>query len=371
MKKRADGRYCKQILIGYHPDGRRKLKNIYGGTIREVEKKERTLREKIDNRELIDADKMNFSEWADNWLKTYKRDNVTYNTYKMYKNAVETHLVPVIGDIPLKNIKTVQLQQILNEIVNEGNTRSAEICKLTLCQIFKQALYNRIVPYDITVGLQQIKRRKTEKRPLTEFERASIKIAPLNVRQRTFIDIMRYMGLRRGETLALTKSDVDLQAMKLSVNKSLAFVENNYEIKEPKTEKSKRVLPIPQIVKEELRDYLGSLKGKILFPASNGEYMTRSSFRKFWEGIIKTVEGSSTLLANNNGKFKDCTISFTPHIFRHTYATDIYYSGIDIKTAQYLLGHSSINVTLDIYTHLDKEKMEDAAEKLNKFLCSN
>ena len=57
----------------------------------------------------------------------------------------------------------------------------------------------------------------------------------------------------------------------------------------------------------------------------------------------------------------------TPHMFRHTYATSLYYSGVDIKTAQYLLGHSSIQMTLDVYTHLDNEKITDSKAKLDAF----
>ena len=79
--------------------------------------------------------------------------------------------------------------------------------------------------------------------------------------------------------------------------------------------------------------------------------MTVSSFRKFWKGIIKTTE-----LPND----------VTPHILRHTYATKLYYAGVDLKTAQYLLGHSNIQITLEIYTHLDKLKTNDIGDKINK-----
>ena len=60
----------------------------------------------------------------------------------------------------------------------------------------------------------------------------------------------------------------------------------------------------------------------------------------------------------------------TPHMFRHTYATSLYYAGIDIKTAQTLLGHSSIQMTMDVYTHLDQTKILSAGDKLNAFFDS-
>lgn len=88
--------------------------------------------------------------------------------------------------------------------------------------------------------------------------------------------------------------------------------------------------------------------------------MTKSSYRKFWLGIIKTLNQSS-----------DISIDFTPHICRHTYATTLYYSGVDIKTAQYLLGHSSLQMTLQVYTHLDKDRMTDEISKLNEYVSQS
>ena len=74
MKKRADGRYCKQIQVGYKPDGTRKMKTVYGKTIKEVEKKERELRSQIDKGLSISRDMM-VAEWADEWIKIYKSGN--------------------------------------------------------------------------------------------------------------------------------------------------------------------------------------------------------------------------------------------------------------------------------------------------------
>lgn len=73
--------------------------------------------------------------------------------------------------------------------------------------------------------------------------------------------------------------------------------------------------------------------------------------------------------ADNEISLKDSDV--TPHIFRHTYATNLYYGGVDIKTAQYLLGHSSIQVTMDIYTHLDNSGIKSAAEKLENLYKNN
>ena len=72
MKKRADGRYCKNVLVGYHPDGKRKFRTIYGKTIKEVEKKEVEIKSQLSNNSYIENDKITVGEWAQEWFETYK-----------------------------------------------------------------------------------------------------------------------------------------------------------------------------------------------------------------------------------------------------------------------------------------------------------
>lgn len=364
MKKRSDGRYCKQVLIGYHPDGKRKMKAVYGKTIKEVEKKERELKNLIDcGVSVIESNKITVSEWARKWLKVYKA-NVEYNTYAQYKNSIEKHIIPAIGDILLSDIKTIQLQQMINELIKNGIYRTSQICQLTVKQFIKQAVNEGLLTRDVSAGLQPIKSETKEKRTLTNFEKEAIKKANLDLRQRVFIDIMRYAGLRRSEALALNVSDIDFHSNSITINKSLCVQNGSSFIKDPKTKASYRTIPMPKILTDEIKLYVKELQSAKLFVMQNGDYMTRSSFNKFWQGIIKKV----TSAANFNDNVFNHTINFTPHICRHTYATDLYYSNVDIKTAQYLLGHSSLDMTLSIYTHLDKTKTCDAIKQFNDYL---
>ncbi len=104
--------------------------------------------------------------------------------------------------------------------------------------------------------------------------------------------------------------------------------------------------------------------------------MSRSSFRRFWDNIIDKLNIAAggtkykrkELQSDESTKpLKLISDDITPHLFRHTYATNLYYAGIDIKTAQYLLGHSSIQMTMDVYTHLDNNRISEAGNKLNEF----
>ncbi len=104
MKKRADGRYCKQILVGYHSDGRKKTKTIYGKTIREVEKKERELRSELEQGIYVDNKNILISQWADEWLSVYK-GSISTNTYRRYEQMIKNQIKPLLGDIPLVKLR--------------------------------------------------------------------------------------------------------------------------------------------------------------------------------------------------------------------------------------------------------------------------
>ena len=308
MKKRADGRYCKQILVGYRDDGRRIVKNIYGFSLKEIEIKERALRSQIENG-LNAALKNNITvaEWANLWLKTYK-NTVSIGTKNMYSNAIRAHIAPAVGNTPMNKVKPVVLQNLLNKLNDAGKTRTAEIVKLTLEQIFKQAVIEGFITYNPAQSLKSIKHTSSEKRILTEYEIKAINNADLTDKQRLFINIMRCCGLRKGEALALTVQDINLNERTLSVNKSLFFNDKISIIKEPKSKAGYRTIPLIDSIYAQLKAYIAVLNGELLFPMKNGNYMTRSSYTKFWKGILKKINEKA-----------DSEVYFTAHICRHPY----------------------------------------------------
>jgi integrase len=194
-----------------------------------------------------------------------------------------------------------------------------------------------------------------------DIENESIFKADLTERERAFIYLGKYAGLRRGEILALTKSDFDLKACTVSVNKTVVFKKNDGEIKHcPKSDAGFRTIPMPDVLYDFIKSYLKGINGLCLFSMQDGGICTKSSFRKLWDSILRKLN----IAAGGVGSIKPIS-GLTPHILRHDYATNLYYTGVDIKTAQKLLGHNNIKMTLEIYTHL-KQDNEDVMSKLNK-----
>lgn len=356
MKKRADGRYCKQIFVGYHPDGRRKMKTIYGKTIKEVEKKERDIRNDLELGVFVENDKMTVGQWADEWLEIYKK-GLKSNTYNVYKYCVSAHF-ETIRQFKLRDLKLSHLQIIANELVEISNFRAAEIFKSTVSQMLEKAVENELISKNIASKIKLPKKQKTQKRALSKVEVSEILSLNISLKTRCFIEIMLFCGLRRGEAWALTKNDIDFGNKTITVNKTIYFDTTDGRkilIGTPKSKSSNRTVPIPDILINDLTKYIQSINGQYLF---DGELMKEYQFRKMWNDFI-------CIYKTNVSVVKD---DITPHIFRHTYATMLYNAGVDIKTAQYLLGHATIQMTLDIYTHLQDGKETEAAEKLNALM---
>lgn len=373
--KRPDGRYSTSIIIGYK-EGKAKRKIFYGRTIAELDKRVSEFKSLKNKGIVIDDECMTVRQWAEKWLKLYKSDKA-YNTYEMYRGVVENHIVPAFGNTRLKSLKTHQIQELINDILHKGHPRAAELVNLTMKQIVKQAMTEEYIYKDITAGITLPKKQKPQKRSLTDAEKELIAKADLSAKERAFIDILYYTGVRRGEALALTVQDVDLVNKKLRVNKNLVMKPTESEIKNsPKTAAGNRQIPIPDKLLKTLKEYMRENANLYLFTMQNGEPMSKSSFRRFWENILDKLNIAAggdkfsrpDLAKDKNAKpLKIIASDITPHIFRHTYATNLYYAGIDVKTAQTLLGHSSIQMTMDIYTHLDEKKIEEASNKLNDF----
>jgi integrase len=368
-KKRADGRYLVQILKGYGLDGNPKYKNVYAKTISELEKKVATVRDEIEKGIHIDSSGLTLEQWAVRWIDLYKQ-NVAYNTRRMYEIVLKAHILPALGVYRLRDLKPHHAQELLNKLASDDKKRTAEQVQITLRQLLTQAVKNEYIHRNIMDAVQPIRCEKPKKRALTEEEISYVLNVDLPLKEKTFVILLLTTGLRRGEALALTPGDIDMKSRKITVNKTVITVKNQMEIKEsPKSAAGNRDVPITDELYTYLAQYLPTLKSLILFPTAQNKLMTHTAFRCMWSKIMNAMNVAA---GGTNGKVRVIKIAgdITPHTFRHTFATLLYEAGVDVKAAQYLLGHSSIIVTQDIYTKLSDKKKEVEMSKFNSFMVS-
>lgn len=204
-------------------------------------------------------------------------------------------------------------------------------------------------------------------------------------RMQTGAMIMLFGGLRKGELLALNWDDIHIEDMYnrkgIYINKSTQQIDTNkYIITEGTKNGKTRFVPLPEFA----INYLSKVKFKatsyLVCPQANGELQTPSTWSRYWNTYQNDINYYSYCekykeLHNNKlpSKFDPKGIPkvvarFNAHQLRHMYCTLLFLSGIDVLTASKLVGHSSVQLTLDIYTHLEEQYRNIDVQKLDNFL---
>lgn len=358
-KKRNDGRYARQFKVGYQPDGRPKYKTIYAKTQVELERKCVDFLALKNKGVLVDDKNLTLEKWADIWLHTYK-SNVKPSTFSMYKYTISKHL-RAIKDLRLHDIRPEHIRSILNPL----HPRTQQKVLLTLRQMLDQAVNNDYIYKNVADGIKAAQFIPKPRRALSDKEIREIFSLKLPEMTRVFIGLLLYCGLRRGEAWALSKGDFDVLNNTVTIRHSVTLTPS-LSITSPKTSAGERTIGIPEVLRGILYPYLNSID-IILFQGKRGSIMTDHEFRKMWEDFLTRYNESK----GGNNNITAIANDITPHIFRHTYATMLYHAGVDVKTAQYLLGHSTIEMTLKVYTHLEDRDKKNALLKIDAYLSKN
>ena len=337
-KRRTDGRYQRDVKI-YDQNGIEIKVRVYGRTLDEIDAKIEKVKE--DNkRGLYKEPDITVFRYTERWLEIIS-GKCAENTYKSYEYSVK-HIREKLGALQLRRLNKQDIQTAVDSF--KDHPRTAQVFRMTLNRICESAINDLIIARNPCRGVLLPPYKAKEKRALTDIEIKAIEAADLDAEERLFISLLYYCGLRRGEALALGRGDIDLERGILTVNHSLAFDVNKGQLKEPKTKTSRRAIPIPA----ELREQLAVYDYDFYLFTRRGDLFTLSAFTKMWKRIIEKLNAAA-----GSGSIKRVQ-GLTPHIFRHNYASLLYKQGVDVKTAQKLLGHSTIAVTMDIYTHLEE-----------------
>ena len=360
--KRKDGRWQGAVTIGRNDNGSQRRQYVYGKTRGEVAEKMNKLINSINSGSFIDKNKNpTVEEWLYFWLLTYKKNSVKQKTFDQYEGVIRVHLVPEFGDLRLVELKEAQLQKFYNRLfVNGLSARSIQIINTVLSAALKKAIKSRLILFNVCDAVELPKQTKKERRVLSAEEQEQLLKELKKDEQGAMYIFALFTGLRRGEVLALRWSDVDLEAGIIKVTKALNRVKTYVDsgdktkliVSEPKTETSKRVIPIVDslipLLKKQKKLTRDNNELDLVFPSEAGGYIDPGNYnRKFY----KIVKRSGLPKAN-------------PHSLRHSFATRALEAGVDLKTTQELLGHSSISITADLYTHSMMKHKKQELRKL-------
>lgn len=361
MKKNKEGYYRTTFSV-IDMNGKRKRIELYDKDKKNLEK--RLIEKKLEYEKglLIINGKSTVERWATEWLKTYKLGKIATGTYEDYKQKVNNIIIPAIGSLQISEVKQYNLQQILNA-QNCSKSKGKKI-KNTIEQIFKTAVANGLINKDPSIGLTLPRLSEGERRSVTDEERTAILKAAEYHRAGLWIKIMLYCGLRPSEAIVLDWSDVDIREKQINVNKALEKATG--KIKPPKTKAGYRIVPIPDILLQDLKAAKGI--GLIFTQPTTKKQHTATSMRCMWESFKKSVDIEMGAEVYRNkiiaSKVAD---DLTAYCLRHTYCTDLQNAGVPINVAKYLMGHSNIQVTANIYTHHTGKASSEALNAINAY----
>jgi integrase len=296
----------------------------------------------------------------DMWLANSVKGTVSRATYDGYRRDVNHHIIPELGRRKLKELTRDDIRRLYRRKRDEGlSNRTLSYIHTTLRKALKDAVGDDLIPRNSTDGVkppETLQGIAKEPQALDSSEVKTLLEEARGGRLEALYVVALCAGLTRGEVLGLKWSDIDLGGGTLSVKRSLD-VDGTY--KSPKNRSSRRTLKLTtqslaalgahktRQNEERLRKGDGWQDNDLVFPNTLGKPMNAGNFyRRDFQPLLERAG-----LADEG---------FTFHSLRHTFATTLAAKGVHPSTAQKLLGHSDIRMTLAIYTHATDD-MQDAA----------
>jgi len=310
-------------------------------------------------------DESTFKDMAEIWIEHYRK-NLAGSWAIKQRCIVENKLIPVIGFKKIKDITKFDLQSIINDMKEKGaSTSTMKQLKLIASQVFEVALDKRIVlenPFR-KVFVETIPPK--ERRALTEQEVGLITSTWQGHRIGYVVMVMLFCGLRKGEVMALNWSDVDFKNRSIHVTKAVALIHGKPFLKGPKSKAGIRDIPIPNFLVKLLKTV--NQPFELFCPSIDGKIMTCVAYKRAWDSYMHylNIQAGGRDASRINPKVQKVD-RITAHMLRHTYASLLYDANVDIKSAQKYLGHSDIETTLEVYTHLTKHKIKESIDCINK-----
>jgi Site-specific recombinase XerC len=369
--QRSDGRWTGQMTVAIDPiTKKQKRKTVYAKTKREVQEKLLILQYQKHTTGFISTDKTTVGAWLDKWLEVYAKPHLRTKTWESYGWLIRVHLKPSIGEIVLSKLQTSDVQQMYNAKLrtdeHEGvSARTIRYMHSILGAAIKQAVRENLVARNVVAFAKPPSSQKAE---MHLWNSDQVKIFLDKSTDNRFYPVFLLAlgcGMRRGEIIGLQWQDVDLDNGIVHIQQSLVTTNSGLKMESPKTPRSRRAIPLPEEVVKALKHLrLRQNEEKIRYR----DIYQDDGFVFTWEqGKVIDPNYITHLFARLATEAGLPAIRF--HDLRHLHATNLLELGVNPKVVQERLGHSSITVTMDIYSHVSKGMQESASVLVNGLLA--
>lgn len=341
-----------KVVITFTFDGKRY--SVSGKNKDEAKEKKVLKLQALESGSYIVESGMLVRDWVEVCYSKYKT-NLAEPTRKRELQKVNKWIVEPLGQMPLKRVKPLDIQGVLNSMSGKSDYLIKRVYQL-LNWFFEKAVDNELIIKNPVKGTTRPKGNTTPRRSITESERTHLLLVADKVPQLRFFLFMLFCGCRPSEVAGLKGMDVqNLEGTPM------------LHIRGTKTKNADRLVPIPEYLYQRLPkvspfDYL--------FTTSGGRPLDEQARKRLWTRCKREMNISMGCRVYRNQLVPPfpLAVDLTPYCFRHTYCTDLAKANVDIRTAKELMGHSDIKLTANIYTHVDKSMILDVAKVINKHM---
>jgi integrase len=351
----ADGRWTATISLGSDGQGKRRRRKVRGKSKGEVQEKLRQLYTSTAAALNADAGALTVAEYLNRWLDTTASRSVRHGTLTRYEQLVRLRILPHLGSVRLSKLTPSHIEMFFTDLGNAGiSPRGQQMAGNVLGRALKDAIRLKLITSNPVRDVVKPKPPKPEMKVWDADQASSFLKAAMKDRLYCLYVMAIVTGMRSGELFALEWDDVEWETGSVLVKRTLEEVKGQLTVKEVKTAKGRRRIDLPRFALEALRSHRGRMQSeghdsRITFCDETGGWLRRPNVtRRSFRPLIASA--------------KVPLIRF--HDLRHTAATILLLENVHPKIVSERLGHASIEITLNTYSHALPTLQRDVANKL-------
>ena len=369
--KRGDRTWLVRIFMGRDAKGKQIFhhKTIHGTKKDAEQYRNKAIREK-DLGTFIEPSPITVDDYMKKWLETAARPRLRDNTYREYEGLLCRYVSPALGGKRLSDVRPLDIQSLYATMSEKNlSARTVRFTHSVLSSAFKQAVRCRMLLQNPCESVELPRKVSQEMQSLTPIEAARFLAEAASDRWVALFVLALATGLRPSEYFGLKWSDVDLEQGLVTVQRSLiwrSYKSGDWYFGEPKTPRSRRRIPLPDSVvralnqhkrrqaEERLKEGAAYKNLDLIFATSEGQPLIRLNvIQKHFKPILERAKLPATLRLYD---------------LRHTCATLLLAANENPKVVSERLGHSSITLTMDVYSHVLPDMQQGASDKLERIL---
>lgn len=367
LTERTDGSWRGRVDLGNGPDGRRRRSSFTGSSRREVQQAiARAIAQRESGFGAQPSERLTTGAFLDQWLGASAPASLRARTLAGYRSIVDRHLAPGVGRIPLAKLNGAHVQELVNRLVAGGSSpQTVRNVHAVLRRALAQAVRWGILARNPASAVDLPAARGYDVHALSVEDARRVLDAVRGDRLEPLVTVALATGLRQGEALALRWSDVDLDGGHLTVRHSLHRSGGHVVLDEPKTRRSRRTVTLPAFATTALRrqrDWFQA-QDRLLAGSAWQEdgyvFTTRIGTPMHGADVTRRLQRLLATAGLPRMRFHD---------LRHGAATLLLAQGVHPRVVMETLGHSTIAVTMNVYSHVVPALQREAADRLDAAL---